>query len=132
MLVGVLPDVDVLATPLGLTEAAWLGGHRGLTLSLAFAVLAGVLLALTIARAQPSNERTTHPAGILLGLVLGCATHLLLDVMTNYGRAVAVFAPFDWTRVRADWRPIGANLSTTPRGPIAQSVAGLANEARFV
>jgi inner membrane protein len=97
---ALLPDADVVTFPLGIPYASWCG-HRGLSHSFCFALLAAVTAAAI--------------AGPLLGLgwlslvgpfaaVLG--SHALLDALTNGGCGVALLAPFDNRRYFFPWRPI--------------------------
>jgi inner membrane protein len=96
----VVPDLDVIAFAFGIPyEAAW--GHRGLTHSLAFALLLAAPTAALTAR------RLGVPFADWCGfLFFAVASHGLLDAMTSGGHGVAFFAPFDDTRYFFPWRPI--------------------------
>jgi inner membrane protein len=111
-----LPDLDVLAFQLGIPYGApW--GHRGLTHSLAFALL------VASAAAALTCRRLRIPFWDWLGfLFLDVASHGLLDAFTNGGLGVAFFAPFDDTRRFFPWRP----LEVSPIGPDFFSSRGLA------
>lgn len=39
-----VPDVDAIGRPFGFDDVAWLGGHRGFTHSIVFALAAGIIL----------------------------------------------------------------------------------------
>ena len=97
---GLLPDLDVVAFPLGIPYGARLG-HRGLSHSVLLALLIGLLVALA--------------ASGLLGVVwwrlwpcffAALASHPLLDALTDGGLGVALFWPFDERRYFFPWRPI--------------------------
>jgi len=98
---AMLPDVDVLLMPWVAYGDPW--GHRGMTHSLAFAVVVGALAALVVVR------RISFPggyAGLAATFAAVVASHGLLDAMTDGGRGVAFFAPFDSTRYFLPIRPI--------------------------
>jgi len=98
----VLPDIDVIGAFNGVEYGSLLG-HRGLTHSLAFAaVVAGILITIpTIASPSWGPRWSTW-----LYLFLACASHGLLDAMTDGGRGIAFFSPFSNTRYFLPWRPI--------------------------
>jgi inner membrane protein len=98
--VAMLPDVDVLAWPLGLArDSAW--AHRGLTHS--FAAAAVTAAALTLAARRWTGVRAALLAAYL---VAAMASHGLLDAATNGGWGVAFWAPFDMERRFFAWRPV--------------------------
>jgi inner membrane protein len=84
---SVLPDLDVLAFRLGISYSHELG-HRGMSHSLAFALLLG-LLALLFA---PQLRATQRTAGLFI--FTAAASHGLLDMFTNGGLGVALLWPF--------------------------------------
>ncbi|HTS54979.1 MAG TPA: metal-dependent hydrolase [Burkholderiales bacterium] len=89
-----LPDLDVLAFAFGIPYAAMLG-HRGLSHSIAFALLLStVVTALALRRARWSNIRPR----IWLYLFVAVASHGILDAFTNGGLGIAFFAPFSRER----------------------------------
>jgi inner membrane protein len=99
---SILPDADVIGFFNGVEYDSLLG-HRGLTHSLVFAaVVAGMLIAI------PGIVRPTWgPRGSTwLYLFLACASHGLLDAMTDGGLGIAFFSPFSNTRYFLPWRPI--------------------------
>lgn len=97
MVSAFLPDADVLAFAFGIPYEHWLG-HRGFTHSLLFAGLwSGLLTALFF---------RSHWRIAWLVLFLATASHGLLDAMTDGGRGVAFFAPFDNDRYFLPFRPI--------------------------
>lgn len=96
-----LPDADVVAFAAGIPYDHLLG-HRGLSHSLAAAALTGWVCARILAGAG-----TTMPAwALFLHFTLVTASHGLLDGLTDGGRGVAFFAPFDASRYFLPWRPI--------------------------
>ncbi|MET0851685.1 MAG: metal-dependent hydrolase [Candidatus Rokuibacteriota bacterium] len=98
--VAILPDVDVLAWPLGLArDSAW--AHRGLTHSLPAAAVTAAALALAARRWI--GVGTPLLAAYLLAAM---ASHGLLDAATNGGWGVAFWAPFDMERHFFAWRPV--------------------------
>lgn len=98
---GVLPDLDLIGWPLGVsTFTLW--GHRGLTHSIAFAVVLGLAVATLI----PSITRRERAVAAFV-LVLATATHSVLDAMTTYSpTGPAFWAPFSNARYRFAWMPL--------------------------
>src|SRR5437773_11875144 len=90
-----LPDLDVLGVPLGVPFfSMW--GHRGITHSLAAALVLGVVAAALLAR----THNATHAAALVplaLYFTVVTASHGVLDAFTSGGPGVAFFAPFDAT-----------------------------------
>ncbi|MFB9864484.1 metal-dependent hydrolase [Rufibacter immobilis] len=126
---AVIPDADVVMFKLGVPYEHFLG-HRGLSHSLVFSLLLGVLLTRLFYRGTPLTSR----AGLaLISFFFLCtASHILLDALTNGGLGVAVFSPFDNTRYFLPWRPIqvspiGAGKFFSERG-----LAVLKSEAVWV
>ena len=97
-----VPDIDVIGFRLGIHYGDLLG-HRGLTHSLAFAVL----LSIAVVRcAVPRGCQTVNRQVFLLYLFVATASHGILDAMTNGGLGVAFFSPFLSTRYFFPFRPI--------------------------
>src|SRR5579871_6738063 len=114
-LVACLPDVDVIGFHFGVHYGD-LWGHRGMTHSLLFAAVVGVLAA---ARFRPDWRRDGWKLALVLVLI--AASHGFLDAFTDGGLGVAFFSPFDRTRRFFPWRPIavspiGAKNFFTQRG----------------
>jgi inner membrane protein len=111
------PDLDVIAFALGVPYASPLG-HRGLWHSLPFAAFAAACLtALAFPRALPALPRKR--AWLYLFLAIG--SHGVLDMATDGGLGVALFAPFDERRLFLPFRPIavsplGASAFLSARG----------------
>lgn len=97
---SVVPDLDVIGFGFGVSYSDMLG-HRGLTHSVLFAAALGALLTFTLFRAAPGGNWPTS-----LFLSLSTLSHALLDMLTNGGLGVALFAPFSNERYFFPWRPI--------------------------
>ena len=102
-LCAMLPDADVLSFAMG-AERGSMFSHRGFTHSLTFALL----LALLVVSIAFRERRAFSKAWWMLVLYFFIVTlsHGLLDMLTNGGSGVALFAPFDLTRYFFPWRPI--------------------------
>jgi inner membrane protein len=126
---AVLPDLDVAAFALGIPYDHPLG-HRGLSHSLPFAVLAALFATRLVCPALPRFSRPWWRVTALLALA--AASHGLLDAFTDAGLGIAFFVPFSDARYFFPWRP----LATSPIG--VQAFFGgpvwgiLANEAVWV
>jgi inner membrane protein len=104
-LCSVLPDLDVIAFGLDVPyRSMW--GHRSITHSLLFAVLAGFAIAWWAFRDEDLAKMKRSRRSLAIFFSVATASHLVLDSLTNGGLGVAVFAPFDNTRYFAPWRPI--------------------------
>src|SRR6185503_20885597 len=89
-----------VAWPLGIPYGTrW--AHRGISHSLAFAVVAGIILSVVFHR-----RLGLRPGWLAAYFALVTASHGVLDALTNGGPGVAFFAPFDDTRYFFPWRPI--------------------------
>ena len=98
---AILPDIDVIAFSFGIPYEAMLG-HRGITHSIAFAVVTGL-----VAAKANSLGVGRWPLAVLWGWFAAVtASHGLLDALTNGGRGIAFFAPFSGHRYFFPWRPI--------------------------
>ncbi len=96
---AMIPDADVVAFVAGIPYEAPLG-HRGLSQSLAFAAVAGVLFSIFIFyRSRTSavaNGSLFRKFCWIFFLVI--ASHPLLDMLTDGGYGSAIFAPITWER----------------------------------
>jgi inner membrane protein len=99
MLCAVLPDADVAGFAFGVPYGSMFG-HRGLTHSLAFALLLACLTVALFFRGA-ANRKT-----LVLYFFLVTASHGALDAMTNGGLGVAFFAPFSAARYFFPFRPV--------------------------
>ena len=99
---AMLPDVDAIGFAFGVRYDSMLG-HRGLTHSIAFALLVGLAVGMFA-----FGKRPTGPGKLQLVLYFALVTlsHPLLDAMTNGGLGVALFAPFSAERYFFPLRPI--------------------------
>lgn len=98
-----LPDADVLGFRLGVAYGDLLG-HRGLTHSLPFALVIGLLVVGLAYRAVPRFGRLWW--GLLAWFTLLTASHGFQDALTDGGLGVAFFSPFDPSRYFLPWTPI--------------------------
>ncbi len=99
-LLTALPDLDVIGFRLGIPYGHMLG-HRGLSHSLAFALVVGGVAALPLARRWVAN-----PWALWLFFFLCLASHGVLDALTSGGKGVAFLAPFSNERFFFDSRPV--------------------------
>jgi inner membrane protein len=90
-----LPDIDYLGWPVA---------HRGITHSIAFALIGA--LAATIIFFRSSDWRQSR-ARIALILALAFLSHGLLDGLSTYSYGIAYLAPFSTQRFRLWWTPLG-------------------------
>jgi inner membrane protein len=96
----ILPDLDVLGPALGIRfHSMW--GHRGISHSLAGALVIGVIIALLVHRHVGAR---VGPLTLYFALIT--ASHGVLDALTTGGPGVAFWAPFADTRYFFPWRPI--------------------------
>ncbi len=93
---SMIPDLDVIGFKLGIAYADSMG-HRGITHSLLFAVILGVLALL---QARRLNAR---PVVAGLFVFVSCASHGLLDMCTNGGLGIAFLWPFSHERYFLPW-----------------------------
>jgi inner membrane protein len=95
---AMLPDADVILFNFGATYASvW--SHRGVTHSLGFAILVGLIAAMLL-------RRTAAPLLTFAFVACSAASHGLLDMLTNGGHGVAFLWPLSGERYFFDWRPI--------------------------
>jgi inner membrane protein len=95
-----LPDLDVWAFRLGIPYEAPFG-HRGITHSLLFALVAGCAAGLLLRRRLGGSW-----LDLSAFFFVATASHGFLDAFTNGGRGVGFFLPFDTTRYFMPWTPI--------------------------
>ncbi len=100
---AILPDADVVFLALGVPYQNMLG-HRGLTHSLAFALVWALLVVSLEFKKTPHFSRSWW--GLVVFFFAVTASHGVLDALTNGGRGVAFFAPFSSARYFFPWRPI--------------------------
>lgn len=106
---SIFPDADVLGFKYGiLYDSLW--GHRGLTHSIFFGLLFGIVVMLLF------HHRNSIKQKFILALYYSFCTvsHGVLDGMTSGGMGVAYFSPFDLERYFLPFRkiqvsPLGAS-----------------------
>ncbi len=101
-LCAVIPDADVAAFAFGIPYEHLLG-HRGLSHSLAFAVLLATIIVAVAFRSERWKESRTR---LWLYFFIATVSHGVLDAMTTGGLGVAFFVPFSETRYFFPFRPI--------------------------
>jgi inner membrane protein len=122
---AVIPDLDVLGFQCGIASGHMLG-HRGVTHSIVFAAALGALLTHTFFRYNPD------PWVVFLYLFVSTLSHPLLDMLTNGGRGVALFAPFSNARYFFPWRPIEVSPLSVRRFFSARGAQIMRSEFRWV
>lgn len=95
-----LPDIDFIGYRSGIPYAHMMG-HRGITHSLFFAAVVGLLSAFYF---RDHWQRSAF--SLWLFFFLCTASHGALDGLTDGGLGVAFFAPFENGRYFLPWRPI--------------------------
>jgi inner membrane protein len=96
----VLPDADVIAFAFRVGYPSMFG-HRGITHSIAFAVLIGCLAAAICFRSIDVAKWK-----LILYFTAITFSHSVLDMFTNGGLGVALLAPISDQRFFFPWRPI--------------------------
>ena len=99
---AMLPDVDTIGFAFGVDYDSVVG-HRGLTHSIAFALLVGLVVGMFAFGRRPAGPGRLQ---LVLYFTLVTLSHPLLDAMTNGGLGVALFAPFSVQRYFFPLRPI--------------------------
>ncbi len=123
---SIIPDLDVIGFRFGIRYNHLLG-HRGLTHSIIFAAALAALAAFTLLR-----NRAGAPLLPFLYLFLSTLSHALLDMLTNGGLGVALFAPFSSDRYFFPWRPIEVSPIGIGRFFSEWGVRVLISELRWV
>ncbi|MEP6573191.1 MAG: metal-dependent hydrolase [Gemmatimonadota bacterium] len=127
-LCSIVPDLDVIGFRFGIHYGDLLG-HRGLTHSIAFAVLLSLLV---VALVFPRGAGPLSTSALRVYLFLAIASHGVLDAFTDGGLGVAFFAPFENGRYFFPWRPV--RVSPIGIGPFfsAHGLAILGSEIRWI
>lgn len=112
---ALLPDLDVVGFPLGVSYGAAFG-HRGASHSLLAGVVLGLVAGMLLAR---SLRVALGPTG--LAAVLAVISHGLLDTLTDGGMGIALLWPWSTERWFAPLQPI----PVAPIGPAFLSARGL-------
>jgi len=127
-LCAAIPDLDAVAFRLGIPYEHVLG-HRGISHSLAGA---SVLASIVVVTAFRGPEWTDQRGRLWLYLFLATASHGLLDMLTNGGHGVALFAPFDNGRYFFPSRPIEVSPLSIRRFFTERGAAVIASELRWI
>ena len=90
-----LPDIEYLGWPVA---------HRGITHSLAFAVVGALAVSAVFFR---SPQWKLHGGRVAITLALAFLSHGVLDGLSTYSVGVEYFAPFSSHRFRLWWTPLG-------------------------
>ena len=125
VIASIAPDLDVAGFFLGVRYAEALG-HRGLSHSLACALLIGLVGFL----AAPLLK--TRRITAFLVLVAMPLSHIALDAMTTGGLGVAFFWPFDEARHFFSWRPIEVSPLNPKKFFTEWGLRVLLSELRYV
>jgi inner membrane protein len=103
VLCAILPDVDSIGFFLGVPYGHPFG-HRGFTHSLLFALIIGLVVSsLCFPESRLFSKRWLKMTFVFF---LITASHGVLDAMTDGGRGIAFFAPFDNSRQMFPWQPL--------------------------
>jgi inner membrane protein len=97
------PDLDVVAFALGIPYEHRFG-HRGFSHSLPAAGLGA--LAVWLWRYRSLRPLSGRWFALCAWVSAAIASHGLLDALTNGGRGIGFFIPFDDTRYFFPWRPL--------------------------
>ncbi len=99
-----LPDLDTGLRVYGVDpDGMW--GHRGMMHSFLFAALVGVLAAWLGFKAVAPLP-SLRAWGIAALVACATASHGVLDLFTDGGNGIALFAPFSSERFFAPWNPL--------------------------
>ena len=113
-ILSTLPDLDVLLVACGASETGPFG-HRAALHSLSMALAAGVFCAIAARRWRWPVLRTA------LAGAAAVTSHVLLDLLGEGGRSLALFWPLSSARFHSPWR----FLPDAPRGLKLLSGSGL-------
>ena len=119
------PDLDVIGFKLGIAYADSMG-HRGITHSLAFAFLLGLFAAAF------SSRLRAHPLVTGAFVFLVCASHGLLDMLTNGGLGIAYLWPFTNQRYFLSWHAIQVSPLTLDKVFSARGLQVLYSELQWI
>jgi inner membrane protein len=125
MAASMLPDADVFLFGANY-DSVW--SHRGVTHSVAFALLVAAIAAALLRRVAP-------PLTAFAFVFVATVSHGLLDMLTNGGHGVGILWPLSDQRYFFDWRPIQvAPLVTNDFAPrfIARSGALARTEGLWI
>ena len=99
---AIFPDIDVFAGPIAHNPLAIMEWHRNITHSLVMLPIWSLLLAgVTLPLARWIGWKPPSFAKLVGIYAFGLASHVLLDVFTNFG--TMVWSPLNYSRVAWDW-----------------------------
>jgi membrane-bound metal-dependent hydrolase YbcI (DUF457 family) len=99
---SIFPDIDIFAGQLAGNPLAIMEWHRNITHSLVLLpVWAALLSAVSLPMARWLKWKRPSFGMLFLIYALGLATHVFLDVVTNFG--TMVWSPLNYSRVAWDW-----------------------------
>lgn len=118
---AMFPDIDVFAGPIAHNPLAIIEWHRNITHSLVMLPIWAVLLAgVSLPLAQWVGWKPPSFAKLVVIYAFGLASHVFLDVITNFG--TMVWSPLNYSRVAWDWLFI-VDLGFSAMALLPQSVA---------
>ena len=130
VLCAVLPDLDAIGRPFGALDLELiLGGHRGLTHSIAFAIAFGAVVAWGVFRDGSWDGLRTR---LWLCFSLATMTHGFLDALTTNGDGVKFLSPFSEERFTFLWHPIDPSGAARGRHALARIPFIIGNELLWV
>ena len=99
---SIFPDIDVFAGPLARNPLAIMEWHRNITHSLVLLpVWAALLAAVSLPLARWLRWERPPFAKLFVIYAAGLATHVFLDLLTNFG--TMVWSPLKYSRPAWDW-----------------------------
>ncbi len=122
---SMLPDLDVIGLRLGIAYANDMG-HRGITHSLLFALILGLVAAYLAPRLR------ARPPVAGLFVAVACASHGLLDMCTNGGLGIAFLWPLSHERYFLPWQFIQVSPLTVDRVFSARGLQVMYSELLWV
>ncbi len=125
-LLTILPDIDVIGFRLGIPYEHVLG-HRGITHSIFFSVLTSFLATVFFMRTLDRKFLLVW-AYFFLNMV----SHGLLDALTNGGKGIAFFAPFNNERYFFPFRPLEVSTINLSRFISSHGINVLKSEIIWV
>jgi membrane-bound metal-dependent hydrolase YbcI (DUF457 family) len=99
---AIFPDIDVFAGPIARNPLAIMEWHRNITHSLVMLPIWALLLAaVSLPLARWVGWKPPSFAKLLGIYAFGLASHIFLDVVTNFG--TMVWSPLNYSRIAWDW-----------------------------
>ena len=118
---AIFPDIDIFAGPLAHNPLAIMEWHRNITHSgIVLPIWALILTALAIPLARWLKWEAPSFWALYLIFATGLATHIFLDLVTNFG--TMVWSPISYSRAAWDWIFI-LDLTLTSIALVPQLVA---------